>query len=119
MFFCVVFVYSDGSHSSDCLCVVELGPSSQLRRSTETKTKTMNASWDATFLFDPVELADEDFEREKISFNVYHKRDFARNLLIGIHANSSRTLATYTPFLIQNARLAYDIQIFWTFVVVI
>lgn len=63
--------------------MIELGPHTRFRRSTDTQPNTNNAVWDQVFLFDSVNLREEEFAAEKLSFNVLNKNDFVRNRLIG------------------------------------
>eukprot|EP01006_Ploeotia_vitrea_P045078 TRINITY_DN66894_c5_g6_i1.p1 TRINITY_DN66894_c5_g6~~TRINITY_DN66894_c5_g6_i1.p1 ORF type:complete len:1357 (-),score=756.79 TRINITY_DN66894_c5_g6_i1:54-4124(-) len=74
---------SDDSHMSDVLCTLKIGPTLRLRRSTDTKPKTVNCVWEQVFMFEDAMLTHEEFQSEKVSIGVYDRNNFTANELIG------------------------------------
>jgi hypothetical protein len=68
---------------SDGYCLLQIGPVTREQRTTEIMPKGVSAVWEARFIVDDIELSKDEFEREKISFEVWDKNNFTPNTLIG------------------------------------
>lgn len=77
---CTLLACSKGRESTDSFCVVSVAGRS---RQTEIQRSTVNCVWDEVFIFEDIQLTEDEFERENIFLHVYEANTFWRNELIG------------------------------------
>jgi C2 domain len=80
------------SSLSDVLCSVEVGPTAHFRRETTAKYRTSFCVWNSVYTIENLELTEEEYLREKITFSVFDRNVLSRNTMVGSFVFSLDTI---------------------------